>query len=108
MCSLNAAESLQLLRLDGDLSTEANLASGPLDEGHTVGVQRFVDRGGARNGLDQGNTSSSEGSLRGSATLAALADVLDDGGLHGKLDKVKREEPNDVLTKRLGKDRDSK
>jgi len=96
MGSLDAAESLQLLRLDGNLSTKANLASGSLDEGHTVRVQRLVDRGSTRNGLDQGNASSSEGSLRGGTTLAALADILDDGSLHGKLDKVEREEPNDV------------
>jgi hypothetical protein len=37
--SLDTAESLQFLRLDRDLSTKANLAGGPLDEGHTVRVQ---------------------------------------------------------------------
>ena len=37
--SLDTAESLQLLRLDRNLSTEANLAGSPLDEGYTVGIQ---------------------------------------------------------------------
>ena len=59
-----------------------------------------MDRGSARNGLDQGNTAS-EGSLCCGTTLAALAEILDDGGLHGKLDKVEGEEPNDVLTKTI-------
>jgi len=37
--SLDTAEPLQLLGLDGNPSTEANLAGSPLDEGDTVGVQ---------------------------------------------------------------------
>ena len=59
-----------------------------------------MDRGGAGSGLDQGNTSNSEGSFVGGTTLATLADILDDGSLHGKLDEIEREEPNDVLMKR--------
>lgn len=39
MGSLNTAESLQLLRFNGNLPTKANLARSPLDEGHTVRVQ---------------------------------------------------------------------
>lgn len=39
MGSLDTAESLQLLRLDRNFSTKANLAGSPLDEGHTVGIQ---------------------------------------------------------------------
>ena len=58
-----------------------------------------MDRGGARSGLDQRNTSSSEGGLSSGATSTTLADVLDDGSLHGKLDEIEREEPNDVLVK---------
>ena len=57
-----------------------------------------MDRGGAGGGLDQGNTGSS--ALSGTA-FSALADVLDDGGFHTKLDEIEGEEPNDVLTKRL-------
>ena len=57
-----------------------------------------MDRGGTRSGLDQGNTSSSEASLIGGTTLATLAEVLDDGSLHAELDKIEREEPDDVLT----------
>ena len=59
-----------------------------------------MDRGGTRSGLDQGNASSSEGSLGGGTTLATLAEVLDDGSLHGEFDEIEREEPNDVLMKR--------
>ena len=96
---LDAGESLQLLRLDGDLSTEANLAGSPLDKGHTVGVQRLVDRSGTGSGLDQGDTSGSEGGLCSSTTVATLTEILDGGSLHGKLDEIEREEPNDVLMK---------
>jgi len=38
MGSLDTAESLQFLRLDANLSTEADLAGSPLDERHTIGV----------------------------------------------------------------------
>ena len=58
-----------------------------------------MDGGGTRSGLDQGNTSNSEGSIGGSTTFATLAEVLDDGSLHGKLDEIEREEPDDVLKK---------
>lgn len=57
-----------------------------------------MDRGGTRGGLDQWNTSGSKGGLFPSTkTFATLADVLDDGSFHTKLDEIKREEPNDVL-----------
>ena len=39
MGGLDAAESLQLLWLDGNLSAETDLAGSPLDKRHTVGVQ---------------------------------------------------------------------
>ena len=58
-----------------------------------------MDRGSTRSGPDQGNTSSPEGGLGGGAALATLTEVLDDGSLHGKLDEIEREEPNDVLTR---------
>ena len=99
MGGLDAGESLQLLGLDGNLSTEANLAGSPLDEGHTVGVQRLVDRGSTGSGLDQGDTGSSKGSLGSCAAVAALTEILDDGSLHSKFDEIEREEPNDVLMK---------
>ena len=101
MGGLDAAEPLQLLWLDGNLSAEANLSGGPLDEGDTIGVQRLVDRGDTRSGLDQGNASSPDGSLVRGATFATLANVLDDSGFHRKLDEVEREEPNNVLMKWL-------
>lgn len=59
-----------------------------------------MDRGGTRSGLDQGDTSSSKDGLGGSTTVAALAEILDDSSLHGKFDKIEREEPNDILTRR--------
>ena len=99
MGRLDATESLQLLWFDANPCTEANLAGSPLDKGHTVGVQRLVDRGGTRSSLDQGDTGGFEDSLGGGSTIAALAEVLDDGSLHSKLDEIEREEPDDVLKK---------
>jgi len=101
MGGLDAAESLQLLWLDRNLSTKANLSGGPLDERDTIGVQRLVDGGDTRSGLDQGNASSPEGSLIRGTTFATLADVLDDSGFHRKLDEIEREEPNNILMKWL-------
>ena len=99
MGGLDAGESLELLWLDGNLSTEANLAGSPLDKGHTVGVQRLVDRRSTGSGLDQGDTSSSKGGLGSCTTLTALTEILDDGSLHGELHEIEREEPDDVLMK---------
>ena len=66
-----------------------------------------MDRGGTGSGLDQGNTSSSEDGLRASTTVATVADILDDSSLHGKFDKIEREEPNDILTKQSTRHTDS-
>ena len=87
-CSLDTAESLQFLRLDGNLSAKANLAGSPLDEGHAVGVQRLVNRGSTRGGLDQGDTSGSESGLVGGTTIATFAEVLDHSGIHSELDEI--------------------
>lgn len=56
-----------------------------------------MDRGGAGGSLDQGNASSSEAGLSSGTALTTLANVLDDGSFHSKLDKIEREEPDDVL-----------
>ena len=58
-----------------------------------------MDRGSTGSGLDQGDAGGSEGGLGSCTMLAALTEILDDGGLHGELDEIKREEPNDVLVK---------
>ena len=58
-----------------------------------------MDRGNAGGGLDQGNTGGSEGSLSNGTTFTTLANVLDNGCFHSKLDEIQREEPNDVLMK---------
>jgi len=92
-CGLDTREALEFLRLHRNLA-KADLASGPLDEGHAVRVQRLVHRGSARLGAGEGNTA---GGLVTFALFATLAEVLDDGGLHGELDQVKREEPDNVL-----------
>ena len=58
-----------------------------------------MDRGCTGGGLDQRNTGSSEGSLLSGTTFPTLADVLDYGSFHSKLDEIEREEPDDVLKK---------
>lgn len=93
--SLYAAETLKLFGLHSNLSTEADLARHPLDERHTIRVQRLVDRSGA--GL---RTVDFEAGLLDHLcllALVALAEILDDGGLHGEFDPIERDEPNDVL-----------
>jgi len=55
-----------------------------------------VDRGGTGCGLDQGDASSSEAGLSSGAALTTLANVLDDGSFHSKLDEIEREEPDDI------------
>lgn len=92
---LDAAEPLELLGLDRDSASKADLAGGAFDEGDTIGVEGLVDRGGAGLGADQGNTAFL-GSLGGSERVAST-ELLDDGCLHGELDQVKGEEPDDVL-----------
>lgn len=93
--SLYAAEALQLFGLHGNLSTKANLARHPLDERDTIRVQRLVDRGGA--GLRTVDFEASLLDHLGLLALVTLAEILDNGGFHGKLDPIERNEPNDVL-----------
>lgn len=96
--SLDTAEALQLLRLHGDLATEADLASGALDERDTVGVERLVDGGSAGLGASDGDTlaSSSSGSLC-DGRLVTLAEPCNNGVLHAELDEVEGKEPDNVL-----------
>ena len=93
---LDAAEALQLLGLDGYLLTESNLASRATDERHTVRVHAFVDRSRARLSASNGDTS---GGLLSHGGVVTLTKRLDDSSLHGELDKIERNEPNDVLKK---------
>jgi len=91
---LDTAKSLELLGLHGDLLPEANLASSALDERHTIRVQRLVDGGSARLGTSDGDTGGGDGSSGG--LDMPVAEVLDDSSLHGELDQVKGQEPDDV------------
>jgi hypothetical protein len=95
--SLDAAEALQFLGLHRDPATESNLACCPLNEGDTVRVQGFVDRGSARLCAAERNTLGvGVGGLLGNATSV---ERLDDRGLHGELDPVQRNEPDNILRK---------
>ena len=93
--SLDRAEALEFLGLHRNLLAEADLASGTTNERDTVGVERLVDRRGARGRASHGDTSLL--GLRGDSGVVTLAEVLDDRRLHRELDEVEREEPNDVL-----------
>lgn len=97
MC-LDAAEALELFGLhrNVDLAAKADLASGPLDERHTVGVQRLVDRSDTRLGAGEGDTSAGRG-LASDLGFVTSTESLDDGSLHRELDPVERDEPDDVL-----------
>ena len=92
---LDAGEPLELLGLDRDTASEADLAGGTLDEGHTVRVEGLVDGGSAGLGAGEGNAASLGGLER--LGLVAGTELLDDGGLHRELDQVEGEEPDDVL-----------
>lgn len=82
----------------GGIAAEADLAGSAADEADTVGVERLVQGGGARLGADERNLASGGlGDGGGDLALLAGTEVLDDRGLHGELDQVEREEPDDVL-----------
>lgn len=92
---LDAAEALELVRGHARCAVaEADLSGGTRQEGGSVAVEGCSARGGT----SERDTTSDSG-LLSLETKTALAEVLDDGGLHGKLDQVKREEPNNVLVK---------
>ena len=93
--SLDRAEALKLLGLHRDLLAETDLAGGATDERDTVRVERLVDRGRARSRASHRDARLL--GLLGDRRVVTLAEALDDRRLHGELDKVKREEPDDVL-----------
>ena len=92
---LDTAESLQLLGLHRHLLSETNLPGRALDEADTVGVQALVDGGGTALSPGHGHTTSLGSSLS-SLLLVARAKGFDDGGLHGELDEIEGQEPDDV------------
>jgi hypothetical protein len=98
---LDAAEALEFFGLhrDVNLAAKADLASSPLDERYTVGVERFVDRSDTRLGAGERDTGTG-GGLASDLGFVTSTKGLDDGGLHRELDPVERDEPDDVL-KRL-------
>lgn len=93
--SLDTAKSLQLLRLDQNPTSEADLASSALNEGDTVRIHRLVDRGSTRLCACHGNTSL----IRNfdSGQFVTCTQFLDNSRLHCKFNQVEREEPDDVL-----------
>lgn len=101
LLSLNAAETLELLGLDAHTLAEADLASGTTNERGTVGVERLVDRGGARLGAGHRDTLGLSLSGGGSGGFVTVAEVLDDSRLHSELDPVERHEPYNVLEKEI-------
>ena len=92
---LDRAEPPQLIRLNMDSTTEADLARRAPDERHTVRVQALVDGLSAGLGADERNTTGVAGLGLG-GVLVALTEVLDGDGLRRELDGVGREEPDDV------------
>ena len=94
---LDRAEALELLGLHRDLRAEADLARRAADERDTVRVERLVNRGRARLGAGDGHTGGSLRGLVAERRLVAVAEVLDDRGLHRELDQVRGQGPDDVL-----------
>ena len=76
-------------------SAEANFAGSPLDEADTVRVETLVDTGGTTLGASQWDITSGD-TLLSHLAFTAVTPELDDGSLHGELDKVEGEEPNYV------------
>jgi hypothetical protein len=91
---LNAGKALQLLRLHGDFLSETNLPGGTLDERYTVGIEGFVHGGRTRLRANQRYTLCLDCL---DVFEVALSDGFNDGGLHGKLDPVERDEPDYIL-----------
>lgn len=88
---LDTAEPLQLVGFHRHTTAKSNFTHGAPEEGGTIGVERFVDRGDAGRGTLQGWT------LRGNLPKPSVAQMSDDGGFHGKLDPVEGDKPNDIL-----------
>lgn len=101
---LDTGEPLELVGSHlGGVGAEADLAGSTTDEADTVGVEGLVDGGSAGLGASERNLAVSLLSDHlGNLAGLALAEVLDDGGLHGELDKVERQEPDDVLNRKTG------
>ena len=95
--SLDTREAAKLLGLDRDLLPEADTVGGTTKEGDTVGVKRLVDGGGARLGAVDGDAAGDVLGLLAEGSLVALTKVLDNRGLHGELDKIHGQEPDDIL-----------
>ena len=79
---LDAAEALELLGLDENAASEANLARRATDEGRAVEVETLVDRGGAGLGARERDTLGLGGDLLDGLALVAGMEPLDDRGLH--------------------------
>jgi hypothetical protein len=92
---LDARESLELILFHRHLLTKANLPSRSLDERHTIGVQGLVDRRSTRLGLRNWDTSLSRCFFDGPSSTGA--NVFYNSSLHGELDPVERDEPDDIL-----------
>lgn len=99
--SLDRAETLELLGLHRNLLAEADLAGSATNERDAVRVQRLVD--GSRTGLGARDRDAALVLLHllGECLVVAGTEALDDRRLHGELDEVKREEPNDILYNRV-------
>lgn len=93
--SLDGAEPTELIRLDVDPTAKANFPRCAPDEADTVRVQALMDRRSPRLGPGQGYTTGLL-SLLAKLTLMACTERLDDGRLHGKLNPVERDEPDNV------------
>jgi len=91
LLSLDGGESLQLVLGHVDLLSTLELVGGSRDEVGSVGVERLVSRSSSGKsfsfGIDNGG---------GSSIGLSLLEVLDDGELHGVLDQVEREVPDNV------------
>lgn len=84
----------------GGVGAEADLAGSAADEADTVGVEGLVEGSSARLGAGERNAAVSLFSNHlGNLAGLALAERLDDRSLHGELDKVERQEPDDVLNR---------
>lgn len=95
--SLDTREAAELLGLDRDLLPEADLVGGTTEEADTVRVQRLVDRRSAGLGTGDGDTAGSLASLLAKGGLVTLTQPPDDGSLHGELDEIERQEPDNIL-----------
>lgn len=98
MCSLDRRESLELALVHVDLfaTGETDGSGGTLDKADTIAVQALVDTSHTAGRACDRYTGALALDFRLELLLVALAEVLDDGGLHGKLDTIQGQEPDDV------------